>query len=69
MLGLWGPLARDVLASVTEGDVSNEAFPYLSARELRVGPAPVFAQRISWVGELGWELWVEPRWAVAAGIG
>lgn len=66
VLGLWGPLARDVLASVTESDVSNEAFPYLSTRELRVGPAPVFAQRISWVGELGWELWVEPRWAVAA---
>ena len=66
---LWGPLARDVLASVTESDVSNEALPYLSARELRVGPAPVFAQRISWVGELGWELWVEPRWAVAAWIG
>jgi 4-methylaminobutanoate oxidase (formaldehyde-forming) len=66
VLGLWGPLARDVLASVTESDVSNEAFPYLSTLELRVGPAPVFAQRISWVGELGWELWVEPRWAVAA---
>lgn len=66
VLGLWGPLARDVLASVTDSDVSNEAFPYLSTLELRVGPAPVFAQRISWVGELGWELWVEPRWAVAA---
>ena len=66
VLGLWGPLARDVLASVTESDVSNDAFPYLSTLELRVGPAPVFAQRISWVGELGWELWVEPRWAVAA---
>jgi 4-methylaminobutanoate oxidase (formaldehyde-forming) len=66
VLGLWGPLARAVLASVTDSDVSNEAFPYLSTLELRVGPAPVFAQRISWVGELGWELWVEPRWAVAA---
>ena len=43
-------------------------FPYLSTLELRVGPAPVFAQRISWVGELGWELWVEPRWAWPRGI-
>jgi glycine cleavage system aminomethyltransferase T/glycine/D-amino acid oxidase-like deaminating enzyme len=66
VLGLWGPLARDVLRAATEDDVSNEAFPYMCARELRVGPAPVLAQRISWVGELGWELWIEPRWAVAA---
>ena len=65
VLGLWGPLARDVLASATESDVSNEGFPYLSGRRLHIGPAPVFAQRISWVGELGWELWIEPRWAVA----
>jgi glycine cleavage system aminomethyltransferase T/glycine/D-amino acid oxidase-like deaminating enzyme len=65
VIGLWGPLARDVLQAATEDDVSNEAFPYLTAREVRVGPAAVLAQRISWVGELGWELWVEPGWAVA----
>jgi glycine cleavage system T protein len=55
--GVWGPRARDLLASVTEDDVSNEAFPYMSARELHVGPVPVRALRISYVGELGWEIY------------
>jgi glycine cleavage system aminomethyltransferase T/glycine/D-amino acid oxidase-like deaminating enzyme len=63
VVGLWGPLARDVLVAVTDDDVSNEAFPYLTARELLLAGAPVVAQRVSWVGELGWELWAEPGWA------
>lgn len=57
-LGLWGPRARDVLSASTEDDVSNEAFPYLTARYLNVGEVgPVWAQRISYAGELGWELY------------
>jgi glycine cleavage system aminomethyltransferase T/glycine/D-amino acid oxidase-like deaminating enzyme len=57
-LGLWGPRARDVLAAVTEADVSNDAFPYMTARYLHVGEVgPVWAQRISYAGELGWELY------------
>jgi glycine cleavage system aminomethyltransferase T len=57
-LGLWGPRARDVLQAVTDEDVSNEAFPYMTARYLNVGEvAPVWAQRISYAGELGWELY------------
>jgi glycine cleavage system aminomethyltransferase T/glycine/D-amino acid oxidase-like deaminating enzyme len=57
-LGLWGPKARDVLQAVTDEDVSNDAFPYLTARYVNVGEvAPVWAQRISYVGELGWELY------------
>jgi glycine cleavage system aminomethyltransferase T/glycine/D-amino acid oxidase-like deaminating enzyme len=57
-LGLWGPRARDVLRAVTDADVSNEAFPYLTARYLNVGEVgPVWAQRISYAGELGWELY------------
>jgi glycine cleavage system aminomethyltransferase T len=57
-LGLWGPRARDVLSAVTEADVSNDAFPYMSARYLNVGEVgPVWAQRISYAGELGWELY------------
>ena len=67
VIGLWGPASREILAATTSDDVSNEAFPYLSARELRIGPAPVSAQRVSYAGELGWELWVEPRWAVQVG--
>jgi glycine cleavage system T protein len=56
-LGLWGPRARAVLAAVTESDVADAAFPYMSARELHVGYVPARALRISYVGELGWELY------------
>ena len=57
-LGLWGPKARDVLEAVTDVDVSNEAFPYMTARYLSIGEVtPVWAQRISYAGELGWELY------------
>ncbi len=56
-LGLFGPRARAVLQAVTDEDVSNEAFPYMTARQLNIGEVPVDAQRISYVGELGWELY------------
>jgi glycine cleavage system aminomethyltransferase T/glycine/D-amino acid oxidase-like deaminating enzyme len=57
-LGLWGQRARDVLRAVTGVDVSNDAFPYMAARYLNVGDVdPVWAQRISYAGELGWELY------------
>jgi len=64
VIGLWGPAARDIIAGTTDDDVSNEAFPYLTAREVTIGGAPAFAQRVSYIGELGWELYVEPEWAV-----
>ena len=56
-IGLWGPRARDILAALCEDDVSNEAFPYMTARDIHIGPVPVRALRISYVGELGWELY------------
>jgi 4-methylaminobutanoate oxidase (formaldehyde-forming) len=56
VIGLWGPRARDILQSVTPDDVSNAAAPYLSARSITVGRAPVLALRVTYVGELGWEL-------------
>ena len=55
--GCGGPRARDVLQRVTDADVSNEAFPYLTRPAPDVGEVPVFAQRISYAGELGWELY------------
>lgn len=55
-LGLWGPNARRILAKATDADVSNEAFPYFTAQWITVGMTPVLAMRISYVGELGWEL-------------
>ncbi|MGQ0668624.1 MAG: FAD-dependent oxidoreductase [Actinomycetota bacterium] len=64
VIGLWGPGARDVLRAVTDDDVSNEAFPFLSARTVRIGGAEALAQRITYVGELGWEVYVDPAWAV-----
>lgn len=54
---LWGPRARDILEAVSRDDVSNEAFPYLAAREITVGSVPVLALRVTYVGELGWELY------------
>jgi len=56
-LGLWGPRARDLLESVTSDDVSNEGFPFARCRSIDVGPVRVLASRISYVGELGWELY------------
>jgi glycine cleavage system aminomethyltransferase T/glycine/D-amino acid oxidase-like deaminating enzyme len=56
-VGLWGPRARDLLQSVTEDDLSNDAFPFATARRIAVGPVDVWALRISYVGELGWELY------------
>src|SRR4029450_407101 len=52
--GLWGPRARDVLAPLTTDDLS---FPYMRAREIAVGPVPCLALRVTYVGELGWELY------------
>jgi 4-methylaminobutanoate oxidase (formaldehyde-forming) len=60
--GLWGPRARDILASVTRDDVSDAGFPYLTARELSVGFVPVLALRVTYVGELGWELYAHAEY-------
>ena len=54
---LWGPRARDVLAACTTSDVSAEAFPYMTAQAIDVGDVPVRALRVTYVGELGWELY------------
>jgi 4-methylaminobutanoate oxidase (formaldehyde-forming) len=63
--GLWGPRARDILASVTRDDVSSEAFPYLTARLISVGSVPVLALRVTYVGELGWELYAHTEYGRA----
>jgi 4-methylaminobutanoate oxidase (formaldehyde-forming) len=55
--GIWGPRARDVLAPLTPQELSNEAFPYMSVRETTVGHVPVRVLRVTYVGELGWELY------------
>jgi glycine cleavage system aminomethyltransferase T/glycine/D-amino acid oxidase-like deaminating enzyme len=57
-IGLWGPRARDILSSVTSDDVSHEGFPFGACRTIEIGSQLVLASRISYVGDLGWELYV-----------
>jgi 4-methylaminobutanoate oxidase (formaldehyde-forming) len=64
-LGIWGPAARDIVASLTDEDVSNAAFPYMTAREISVGNVPVLALRVTYVGELGWELYCPTEYGLA----
>jgi 4-methylaminobutanoate oxidase (formaldehyde-forming) len=64
-LGLWGPRARDILAVLTADDIAPEAFPYMTAREITVGSVPVLALRVTYVGELGWELYPPAEYGVA----
>ena len=61
VIGIWGPRARDVLAAVTP---TTCPLPFSHAREIAIGGARVLAVRISFVGELGFELYVAPEWAV-----
>jgi glycine cleavage system aminomethyltransferase T len=56
-VGVWGPLARALVQPLCDDDLGNDAFPYLSARRIFVGEVPVLALRVSYVGELGWELY------------
>ena len=56
-IGLWGPRARELLARVCDDDVSNDGFRYMTARPITVGDVPALALRISYVGELGWEIY------------
>lgn len=56
-IGIQGPRARDILSSVCQDDLSNEAFPYMRAREIVVGDVACLALRVTYVGELGWELY------------
>ena len=65
-IGLWGPKAREVLRRVCEDDVSDAAFPYMTAKPITVGGVPVLALRISYVGELGWEIYAPAEQGLAA---
>ncbi len=60
-LSIAGPHARDVLAKITDADVSNEAFPFMSFRKLEFGMIPAMCGRLTYSGDLGYELWVAPE--------
>ena len=56
-VGLWGPRARDLLSRVCEDDVTDAGFPYMTAKPIAIAEVPTLALRISYVGELGWEIY------------
>jgi 4-methylaminobutanoate oxidase (formaldehyde-forming) len=58
MLAVMGPRARDLLATLTDADLSNEAFPFATAQQIDVAYARPIVMRMSFVGELGWELYI-----------
>jgi glycine cleavage system aminomethyltransferase T len=64
VVGIWGPDSRVVLQAVTEDDVSAETLPFRRAKGISIGGAEVLAQRITYVGELGFELYAQRDWAV-----
>ncbi|MDQ3261378.1 MAG: FAD-dependent oxidoreductase [Pseudomonadota bacterium] len=64
VLALMGPSARDVLVAVTDADVSNNAFPFATFQNIAIAGAPVRALRVTYVGELGWELHVPTEFAL-----
>ena len=63
-LGVWGPHARELMQETSENDFSNQAFPYLTARQVNVGHVPALALRISYVGELGWEIYAPTEYGL-----
>ena len=64
-LGLWGPQARAILQPLTRTELSNEAFPYMTARDVAIGSVPCLAVRVTYVGELGWELYCPAEYGLA----
>ena len=56
-IGLWGPLARDVVTTVSNDDFTNDGLKYFRSKQVVIGGVPVTAMRLSYVGELGWELY------------
>ncbi len=64
MLNVQGPRSRDLLSALTPSDLSNEGFPFATCREIPIGYQKVLALRITYVGELGWELYVPTSFAL-----
>jgi 4-methylaminobutanoate oxidase (formaldehyde-forming) len=64
VFGVMGPASRDLLTTLTDADLSDQAFPFGTSREIALGYATVRATRITYVGELGWELYVPAEFAV-----
>ncbi len=63
-LCLWGPAAREILQPLTDTSLSAVDFPYMTVRRLTIGHVPVLAQRVTYVGELGWELYAPTEYVL-----
>ena len=63
VLALCGPMSREILSSVSNIDFRDQAFGFGTLQHFNIGHAPVFAQRISYTGELGWEIFISPDFA------
>jgi glycine cleavage system aminomethyltransferase T len=63
-VGLWGPKAREVLQKVCRDDVSNAGFPYFTAQPITIGYVPALALRVSYAGELGWEIYARTEYGL-----
>jgi dimethylglycine dehydrogenase len=61
-LSIAGPKSRDVLARLTDEDVSNSALPFLAHRSLDIANAPALVNRVTYTGDLGYEIWVAPEY-------
>jgi dimethylglycine dehydrogenase len=61
-LAIAGPKAREVLAKVTRADVTNAAFPFMAVARMDIGMAPCLVGRVSYTGDLGYEIWVAPEY-------
>src|SRR5258706_15933652 len=66
VIGIWGPNARDLMERVTDTEVSETGFPFMTVQEIDIGGKTALAQRVTYVGELGFELYLDPGWAVQA---
>jgi len=64
VLNVQGPKSRELLSRVTNADMSNDAFPFLSLQEIDIGYASVLALRVTYVGELGWELYIPTEFSL-----
>jgi len=63
-LGIMGPRSRELMEKVTSADLSNDAFPFATSQEIELGYAQVRAMRITYVGELGWEIYIPTEFAL-----
>jgi len=64
VLSLQGPRSRDILSKLTKADLSNDGFPFATSQEIEIGYTSVMANRLTYIGELGWEIFVPTEYSL-----